>query len=283
VRFLVLGGQAPELVPIFPPTGAGDVGPDAWGLVRQVLARHRDAALARLASPPQTNEVARCGVLLGGFVQIARRLGERLSLFEIGASGGLNLFWDQWFYRAPAWTWGDPASLLHLELEWTGPPPPAGDVQVVARRGCDVAPLDVRRADDRRRLLAYVWPDQAGRLQRLQRAIAHAAAASVRVDREEAGAWLVRHLPATAGAAVRVVYHSIVLQYLPPAGRRDLLACIRAQGAVATTAAPLAWLRMEPAADRRCAELALTTWPDGREETLATADYHGRWVHWLTA
>jgi hypothetical protein len=38
---------------------------------------------------------------------------------------------------------------------------------------------------------------------------------------------------------------------------------------------------MEPAAARRCAELVLTTWPGGREETLAKADYHGRWVRWL--
>jgi hypothetical protein len=82
---------------------------------------------------------------------------------------------------------------------------------------------------------------------------------------------------------VRVVYHSIVLQYLPPARRDEVLACIRAQGAGATPSAPLAWLRLEPAADRRCAELTLTTWPGGREQTLAQADYHGRWVRWLVS
>jgi hypothetical protein len=95
-------------------------------------------------------------------------------------------------------------------------------VRVLARRGCDVAPLDVRRTDDRLRLLAYVWPDQHERLEHLRRAIECVAASPVRVDRQEAGAWLAQHLPADAprhvGGAVRVVYHSIVLQYLSPPG-----------------------------------------------------------------
>jgi hypothetical protein len=205
----------------------------------------------------------------------------------VGASGGLNLLWDEWFYRATTWNWGDSSSPLHLAVEWTGPPPPAPVVRVLARRGCDVAPLDVRRTDDRLRLLAYVWPDQHERLEHLRRAIECVAASPVRVDRQEAGAWLAQHLPADAprhvGGAVRVVYHSIVLQYLSPARRDAALACIQGHGAAATAATPLAWLRLEPAVDRRNAELTLTTWPGGREQTLAQADFHGRWVRWLTS
>jgi hypothetical protein len=232
LRFLVLAGHAPELAPLFPPAGNGDLDPAAWSLARRVLDRHEATALPLIASPPQTNEVGRSRPLLGGFLEIARRLGERLSLFEVGASGGLNLLWDDWFYRALAWRWGDPSSPLHLGVQWTGPPPPEVPVHVVARRGCDVMPLDVRRAADRLRILAYVWPDQHERLAHARCAMEHAAASPVRVEREDAAVWLARHLPLGAPSdpadAVRVVYHSIVLQDLPPARRDEVLACIRA-------------------------------------------------------
>ena len=53
---------------------------------------------------------------------------------------------------------------------------------------------------------------------------------------------------------------------------------IHAAGERATGAAPLAWLRMEPAGER--AELRLTTWPGGEERVLGTAGYHGHPVWW---
>ena len=50
-------------------------------------------------------------------------------------------------------------------------------------------------------------------------------------------------------------------------------------GARATTSAPLAWLRMEPAGGH--ADLRLTMWPGGDEELLGTTGYHGPPVHWV--
>ena len=44
--------------------------------------------------------------------------------------------------------------------------------------------------------------------------------------------------------------------------------------------APLAWLRLEILGSPQ-AELRLTQWPNGAEQTLARADSHGRWVTWL--
>ena len=41
-----------------------------------------------IASPPQTNEVARSAVLLGGFLRIARRTGMPLRLREVGVQRG---------------------------------------------------------------------------------------------------------------------------------------------------------------------------------------------------
>jgi len=48
------------------------------------------------------------------------------------------------------------------------------------------------------------------------------------------------------------------------------------------SAAPIAWLRMEPLdANDRHATLVLTSWPGGAARPLARCDYHGRWIEWL--
>jgi hypothetical protein len=52
-------------------------------------------------------------------------------------------------------------------------------------------------------------------------------------------------------------------------------------GAAATKDAPLAWISVE--ADRMDAMSAcvrLRLWPDGSDEELGRADFHGRWVRW---
>ena len=85
----------------------------------------------------------------------------------------------------------------------------------------------------------------------------------------------LRELP--TGTAT-VVFHSIVLQYLAVDSRHRMRDALHAAGARATDAAPLAWLRMEPAGES--ADLRLTWWPGGAEEVLATAGYHGGTIRW---
>jgi hypothetical protein len=281
LRFLVLRGAAPELAPLFPSDGDGALDEADWARVRAAFVRHEADVLAFIASPPQTNEIRRCHALLGGFLEIARRLGSRLALWEIGASAGLNLLWDRWHYRTGDWTWGAPSAPLHLDTDWQGRRPAAVAVTVAARHGCDVRPFDLHRREDRLRLLSYVWPDQADRLARTETAIGCFLESGLRVERDDAIAWLRRRLPPRLEGAVRVVYHSIVVQYLSPAQRAELETLMRERGSSADDASPLAWLRLEPSADARCALLALTTWPAGAETTLAECDFHGRWLRWL--
>jgi hypothetical protein len=76
-----------------------------------------------------------------------------------------------------------------------------------------------------------------------------------------------------------VLVHSIVLQYLSPARRRDLREAVADAGRRATASAPVAWLRMEPATDD-AAEVRLTLWPGGEDRLLGTAGYHGPPVRW---
>jgi hypothetical protein len=150
---------------------------------------------------------------------------------------------------------------------------------VVERRGCDVAPIDATSAAGRLTLLSFVWPDQTARFRRLDAALAIAAGWPVAVDAEDAGTWVERQLAHDRRAEVTVVFHSIVLQYLPTASRRRMVAALESAGQRASARAPLGWLRMEPAGWR--ADLRLTTWPGGETTVLAEVGYHGEPVRWL--
>ena len=76
-----------------------------------------------LESPPQTNEVGRSAVMVGGYFTIAGETGLPLDVCEIGASAGLNLGFDQFFYQLGASRFGDPSSAVHLMPEWRGEAP----------------------------------------------------------------------------------------------------------------------------------------------------------------
>lgn len=276
---LVRRGAAPGLAALYPPHDLPEAAA-LWEALAPVLA---DPALeAWLDSAPQTNEVARSGVLMPGLMVAAGETGLPVALFELGSSAGLNLVLDRYGYRLGSTTAGDAASALVLAPEWRGAAPPGVDVRVVRRRGVDLNPLDVTQAADRERLLAYIWADQPARLARVAAAIAIAAADPPTLDRGDAADWLEQRLdPAPEAGVVRVVMHSIAFQYFPTEVQARIVAHLAAVGARATTAGPLAWLRLE--VDPRFGErpaLLLTTWPGGTERLLARASAHGIWVEW---
>ena len=228
----------------------------------------------------QTNEVGRAALLAPGFALIARRGGRALRLLEVGSSAGLLLRWDRYGYVAGGQELGDPRSRLIFDDAWVEPAPDlSGPVVVAERRGCDIAPIDATTDDGRLTLLSFVWPDQLERFARLEAALSIAAEHPVTIDQADAGSWVEQALAQPASGLATVVFHSIVLQYLPPASRRRMRAALERAGAAATAEQPVAWLRMEPATPE-AADLRLTTWPGGAEEVLATAGYHGRDVRW---
>jgi len=283
LHFLVLSGDAPELAGEYPPSRAEpDPGRLAELLVRTALEQH--GALARfLTSPPQTNEVNRSVCLLGGFLTVARRAGLPLRCLEIGASAGLNLNWDRYRYDlGDLGAWGDRDSPVRLTTDWSGAPPPFDlAATVVERRGCDQNPIDVTCPEQALRLKAYVWPDQAERMARLDNAIALARLHPPRVEAADAAAWVLAHARGEPGTAT-VLYHSVVWSYLPPETQTAVAGAIVAAGESATSAAPVAWLAMEPnPADLSAPmELKLNFWPGGDQTLLARVHPHGAKVSW---
>jgi hypothetical protein len=274
VHRLVLDGQAPTLAPFYPSVGGVADAGAAWPMFREFLAGDRDRVRRGLEEPVQTNEVGRSAALVVGFLAVAQRTGLPLRTLEVGASAGLNLLWDHWFYSAGEMSFGQPDSPVRFEDPYVGRPPFDVEVEVAERRGCDPRPLDPCSREDRLTLTAYLWPDQEERLRALRPALDVACGQGARVERADGPAWVESRLAERREDRATVIYHSLVLQYISEPAREHLVAAIERAGRAATADAPIAWLRMEPGGEE--ADLRLELWPGGRDELIATAGYHGR-------
>lgn len=281
---LALSGDAPALAAYYPsPASAGDAGA-AWAEAVALIPREEARLAAFMSHEPQTNETRRSAALLPGFLTVAAETGLPLRSFEIAASAGLNSLWDRYHYDfgADVGRWGDEAAAVRLDTDWRGAPPPLSTgVQVLERGACDRAPVDVRDPTARRRLKAYIWPDQLERLARVGAAIDAVLAAGVTVEAENALTWVERRAAPRAGAAT-VLFHSVFWVYMSPEDQAALTAAIQRLGAQATADAPFAWLRMEAQpGNLALMDLRLTIWPTGEERLLGRAHPHGAWVEWL--
>ena len=274
---LVLTGQSTDLIDVYPPGTSGD---DELQLaIESALDVHGGDILRFIENPPQTNEVGRAAALAGGFLTIAALTSLPLTILEVGASAGLNLHWDHFGYDLGGLAIGKAPSLPLLAPAWEGPKPPAADIRIIERSGCDRAPIDVRSNDDVLRLRAYIWPDQAERLARLDQALAIVRSSSVRIEDADAADWALSHLAERRHGIATVFFHSIVWQYIGKDSQQRLMHTIEAAGRRADIKAPFAWLRMEPET-QRAAALRLTLWPEGKTLLLADVDYHGSWISW---
>ncbi|MEM9574998.1 MAG: DUF2332 domain-containing protein, partial [Pseudomonadota bacterium] len=126
-----------------------------------------------LNSPPQTNEVGRSAILLPALLQLTDKHQLQFDLFELGASAGLNQGLRHFSYDYGAWHWGDGVSPVQLACEWRGTLPAVtrSPIEIASAVGCDIAPVEIRTEEQRRRLTSYVWADQSERLSRLRGAM----------------------------------------------------------------------------------------------------------------
>jgi hypothetical protein len=202
------------------------------GSLTDMVARRADALRATmLARTTQTNESARCAVLL----PLLAALPQPLALIEVGASAGLCLLADRYGYD-----WGharlappSPDAPV-FSCAVTGPAPlPTALPRVVWRAGLDLNPLDVASDEDMAWLEALIWPEQDERRRNLRAALAVARRDPPRVVCGD----LLRDLePLMAEApaeATLVVFHSAVLAYVtPPEARQRFVDTVRGSRAV---------------------------------------------------
>ncbi len=285
VHRLVLERRAGALAAYYPSVGGHWEPMGGWTAFRRVLAEQPEAVLEWLDRPPQTNEVGRATGLMGGLLTLARTDPRPVRLFEIGSSGGLNLLADHFRYVTDdGRAIGPVDSPVVLEPAWTGPVPVGGRVpEIVERVGSDVRPVDVRSAEGRLTLTAYVWPDQSHRHERLRGALALAERVSYDVHLESAAA-LVDRIGLGSGATT-VLWHSVMWQYLERDEQRRVQAGIDALAAAATSDAPFAHLFLEPTRVGGTHEflVVLECWPDGSRTVLGRSRGHGVPTDWETA
>jgi hypothetical protein len=281
LHWLCLSGEDAALAPVYSGELTDQRRIDA--IVAEMAARHDALLMKWLDGPPQTNEAGRSASVMAGLLWLSRRVGPKFELNEIGASAGINTMMDRYRFDLGGVSAGPASSPMRIQPEWRGPPPPHGEVEVVAIRGCDQAPVDLTDPAQALRLKAYVWPDATERMARLDTAVALARKARPDLVEMDAGAFVRESLahPQQEGVT-RVLFHSIVWQYIPAATRAQITATMEHAGALATPEKPLAWIALETNRETFKHELTVRYWPGGAEPVkLAEAHPHGAWVEWL--
>ena len=285
VHRLVLAGRAGPLAAHYPSVG-GTWAPDE-GVVAftALLEREPDAVREWLDRPPQTNEVGRSAALMGGLLHLHTKDRVRpVRLFEIGSSGGLNLLADQFEYVDDSGAvFGRRRSPVRLEPAWSAAPLARwSGLRFAQRSGCDLMPVDVSTTEGGITLSAYVWPDQAHRLERLRGALA-LARDHPPVVRRIGAADFVERLTLHNGATT-VLWHSVMWQYLPDEERARVTRRVQDLGELATDAQRFVHLFLEPMRRTPEAEheflVVMTTWPGGEHRILGRAAPHGLPVTW---
>lgn len=277
---LVMTGKSPLLAALYPPHHEGVSDDDLWIAIAKTLTDQQAFILDRLTGPPQTNEVRRAGATLPMFLEVRRLTGLPLVLSEVGASAGLNLHLDKYHVDLGGNSRGPEGSNVSLAPKWRGEAAPDVSLEIEARAGCDLLPVDPGNPADRDRMLSFIWADQADRLERTRAALDIAADSEVRVEKADAIDWLERRTATPMEGVAHVIYSTIAWQYIPKSARQRGEAIIRAAGGRATKTAPLAWARMEIDGKTPGTGLTLILWPSGEEHLVGRADFHGRWVDW---
>lgn len=239
-----------------------------------------------LSSPTQTNEVARMAGLAAVLMERSATRAMPCHLLELGASAGLNLNFARYRLRIGGIEAGDPASAVKVAPRWLGDVPRAGPLCIADARGVDLSPLDVRRAEDAERLQAFIWPGERDRSERLNAAISLAHQYPPHVEQGNACIWLARQLASPQGAGERrVVFHSMVMQYLPEADRLAIDRLLSAAGAHAHAERPLMRLGLEWNEGRTMVEVRVTEWDgsaqSGQPHVVARCHPYAEWFEWL--
>jgi hypothetical protein len=276
---LHLAGETEQLAAIY----AGQRVSDIAAVLATVIERNEAVLLPWLDGPPQTNEAGRSSNYAAALLWLADHgCPPRFALNEIGSSAGINLMMRRYRYDLGGTIVGPQVAQMQLAPEWRGAPPPRAEIDIVAARGCDIAPVDLTDPTQALRLRAYIWPEFTERFARLDAAIAAADEMPPDIAHEKGEAFVARVLGENPQSGVtRVMMHSVVWQYLGAAEKDAITQAIEQAGAAATIEAPLAWVQLEANRDTHRHELTVRYWPGGDEiQRLAIAHPHGAWIDW---
>ncbi len=282
LHHLVLSGADDRLAPVY----SGQITDQAQidAMVCDLVEKYDTQLLPWLDGPPQTNEAGRSASLMAGLLWLAQHVAPRFEMFELGASAGVNTMMERYFYRLGSTEAGPPDSPMQIAPDWRGDSPPASAIAISSICGCDVQPIDLSDEASALKLKSYVWPDAIERMVRIDAAIELAGQIPPDLVQLDAGEFVQQQLAKVQKpGTTRVMFHSIMWQYMPNATQSAITQAMEQAGLQASEEKPLAWISLEtnPATFRH--ELRVRYWPGGpagEGVLLAHAHPHGAWVEW---
>ena len=286
VHWLLMRGCEHPVSAYYPDLTPGPVEPgDPYPSFRSFCLNQREEITALISVRlVQTNVVRRCAVLLPAFAEaIGEARERRLSLVAIGASAGLNLFWDRYAYSySDGRRWGDGGSSVQLSSVVRGegrPPLPTSIPDVGFRLGLDLNPVDIRDPDAVAWLKALVWPERREEALILDNAIELAQDNPPHLLTGDALELLSEVLRGIPPDSTLCLYHSHMLNQLSPQARGRFEEIIDQHGAVRD----LNLISLEGRAGGHHSAIELTQYQSGSKTTrhLADCDSHGNWIQWL--
>ena len=287
VHFLLLKGERHQLAAFYPSLNKTTKHYDyMYPYFRSFVFEHqleiRDLITTRSV---QTNEVARCAILVPAFELVAREARNRpLAMIEIGSSAGLTLLWDQYHYQyGKNLRCGPSNSPVQIECELRGsyiPPIPKEFPKIKWSQGIDLNPLDLNNPENVLWLRALIWPEHEKRAQQLERAVEIALKKNPTVAAGDALELLPDMMELIDDDLPLCVYHSFTLSFASK-GLRDKLESILSS---ASNKRGMHWISFEWTKDSETPFLELTMFERMKksERKLARAQAHGEWLEWLS-
>jgi hypothetical protein len=200
--------------------------PDSEGqLVEIVLRSHKPIRELMLSRTTQTNEPARCAVLL----PLLARLPQPLALLEVGASAGLCLLPDRYGYDYGTTRLEPPTQAGYsppvFECRASGTTPIPSALPTIAwRAGIDRNPIDVNASTQTAWLETLVWPGQEKRGERLRAALTVAQAEPPMIVKGNLLTDLAPLVDEAPKRATLVIFHTAVLAYVASKADRERFA-----------------------------------------------------------
>ncbi|MCC6906897.1 MAG: DUF2332 domain-containing protein [Phycisphaerales bacterium] len=285
VHYLLLGGLDHPLREFYPTVGGTRPAADAWPAFRDFCGQFRSEIFHLVATRlVQTNEVGRCGVLLPAFACAFASFNKPLHLIEVGASSGLNLFFDRYRYAYSNGHRAGPASAAQVITELRGEaaaPLPAAMPPIADRVGIDLAPVDVMDDDAMRWLESLIWPDMVDRLTLFRAARDIARQQPPHILAGDAMDLTPEVFAAVNEDALPCILHCHAIYQMDSAWRQQFDELIEGLG----RGRDLARISLEWLGDDPGPMLHLTTIRSGKPQRtlLAEAHHHGKWFKWRNA